>query len=143
MHALTIQLLSQPAKRIARILGLRQGGLLSSYSQLFISFGMSCRFHEAQMFNVSRKDMGEFSFFMSQPLAIVAEDFVMWLWKKSALDGEGHQFARYVGYLWTLLWFSFCLHFYVDGLLEAHVMKDWALGYAPLDGGSKFAGLLI
>ncbi|GAA90453.1 hypothetical protein AKAW_08567 [Aspergillus luchuensis IFO 4308] len=130
------QLLSQPSKRLVRFLRLRKGGLASSYSQLFISFGISCLFHQAQMFNVTRRDMGELAFFMSQPLAIVVEDLVRWAWKKTGISGKSIYFEKVVGYSWTFVWFSMSLHLYISGLVQARVMKDWLFGYTPLEIGA-------
>ncbi|GLB07359.1 hypothetical protein AtubIFM57258_002690 [Aspergillus tubingensis] len=131
-----VELLSQPSKRLVRFLRLRKGGLASSYSQLFISFGISCLFHQAQMFNVTRRDMGELAFFMSQPLAIVLEDLVRWAWKKTGISGKSIYFEKVVGYSWTFVWFSMSLHLYINGLVQARVMKDWLFGYTPLEIGA-------
>jgi hypothetical protein len=89
------------------------------------------------MFNVTRSDMGELAFFMSQPLAIVAEDLVHWAWKKTGVSGKSVYLEMMVGYGWTLAWFSFSLHLYIDGLVQAHVMKDWLLEYRPLENGAS------
>jgi hypothetical protein len=88
------------------------------------------------MFNVTRRDMGELTFFMSQPVAIVAEDLVRWAWKKSRISGKNRHFEKAIGYGWTFVWFSFSLHFYIGGLVEARVIKDWLLGYKPLETGA-------
>ncbi|KAF2814356.1 uncharacterized protein BDZ99DRAFT_380904 [Mytilinidion resinicola] len=137
------QLLSQPAKRIARFLGLRKGSLASSYGQLFISFGISCLFHQVQMFNVTRRDMGEMAFFMSQPLAIVSEDLVHWAWKKIHPSRESTHLEKVLGYGWTFVWFSFSLQLYVSGLVQARVMKDWLFGYRPLEIGADAGQQLL
>lgn len=87
------------------------------------------------MFNVTRCDMGELAFFMSQPLAIVAEDLVRWAWKKSSISGKNKYFEKVIGYSWTFVWFSFSLQLYIGGLVQARVIKDWLVGYKPLDIG--------
>jgi hypothetical protein len=130
-----MQLLSQPSMRIVRLLRLRKGSLASSYGQLFISFGISCLFHQAQMFNVTRRDMVELNFFMSQPFAIVAEDLVHWVWKNVHGPTNSGRLEKAVGYAWTFAWFSFSLRLYVSGLVEARVMKDWLFGYSPSQTG--------
>lgn len=79
-HQTMRKIVSQPAIRITRLLKLRKGGFASRYMQLWISFGASCLIHQFQMFNVTRKAMGESVFFMSQPLAIMFEDFVQGIW---------------------------------------------------------------
>lgn len=95
------------------------------------------------MFNVARKDMGELAFFMSQPLAIIAEDVAVWAWKRAGAAGKNARLERLVGYVWTFAWFSFSLKLYVDGLVEARVMKDWFFAYEPLDVGRQFLSLIV
>ena len=131
-------MLSQPATRITRALDLRKGSLASRYMQLYLTFGLSCLFHQYQIFNVTRNDMGEFAFFMSQPLAITAEDFVQWAWRKvRGRERDDRRFNEAVGKLWTVIWFSGCLSQYVRGILDAGVVKDWALGSDPLIVGAS------
>lgn len=127
-----MQLLSQPSTRVVRLLGLRKGGVASSYSQLFLSFGISCFFHQVQMFNVTRRDMGELVFFMWQPVAIVAEDIVFALCNRAQVWSTLPRLRRVFAYAWTFAWFSFSLPFYVNGLVGSGVIKDWIFGYSPL-----------
>lgn len=95
------------------------------------------------MFNVKRKDMGEFLFFMSQPFAIVAEDVVQWIWKKTQHAKRSRQGGAILGYIWTFAWFSLSLHLYISGLMNADIVRDWVLGYQPLELGSKIASWWI
>ena len=85
--------------------------------------------------------MGEFAFFMSQPVAMTVEDFVQWIWRKarggSSQDWE--RFEKAVGALWTMIWFSFSLHLYIRGLVEAEVIRDWLMGYDPLVVGASLS----
>lgn len=95
------------------------------------------------MFNVTRCDMGEMAFFMSQPLPIVAEDLASWAWKRTPLSGKSVYFEKFIGYAWTFAWFSFSLHFYISGLVQAEVIKDWLFGYKPLELGSAASQQLL
>jgi hypothetical protein len=92
------------------------------------------------MFNVTRTDMGEFAFFMSQPIAITLEDTVQWVWRRArGKRGESmERVEKAVGSVWTLVWFSFTLHWYIRGLVEAEVISDWLFGYDPLLVGVSF-----
>ena len=132
-------MLSQPATRITRLLCLRKGSLASRYTHLYLTFAISCLVHQYQMFNVTRRDMGEFAFFMSQPLAITFEDFVQYIWRKFQGGGsrESRRFEEAVGAVWTLTWFSFSLHLYIRGLVEAEVVRDWLMGPGPLIVGAS------
>lgn len=87
--------------------------------------------------------MGELAFFMSQPSAIVAEDLVNWAWKKIRVSRKSRCLAKVVGYGWTIAWFSFSLHFYVSGLVQARVMKDWLFGYRPFEIGADASQRLL
>jgi hypothetical protein len=136
-------MLSQPAIRIVRLLGLRKGSLASRYTQLYITFGISCIFHQFQMFNVTRRDMGEFAFFMVQPIAITAEDIVQWTWRKLRGPTSTARFETLVGYAWVLAWFSFSLQLYVKGLVDAEVIRDWAFARTPLDIGASLTSQVI
>ncbi|KAK4494433.1 hypothetical protein PRZ48_014731 [Zasmidium cellare] len=142
-HQACRRLLSRPSLLLTRLLRIPQGTLLSSTSQLFLTFTISYLFHLAQMFNVTRKDMGEFAFFMSQPLAIVFEDLVFWAWKKMGLKGRNRGLERVVGYVWVVGWFSWSLKMYIGGLVKARVMKDWFAAYGPLDAGAGFGRELL
>lgn len=87
--------------------------------------------------------MGELAFFMSQPLAVAAEDCFKWLWRSSSLAGKHVNLERTIGYIWTIAWFSFSLCFYVKGLAEANVMKDCVLGSLPLDKGTELMETIL
>ena len=116
------QTVQKPAVRLARLLGLKKGVLASKYLQLFAAFAMSMLVHEWNIFLAVRHDMGEFRFFMSQPLAISLEDFVQWWWQKRVRSGRYDNLdraARLVGYTWTIGWFSYSLPPFVNGLLSA------------------------
>lgn len=131
-------MVSQPALRITRLLGLRKGSFASRYMQLFASFAISCAVHQFQMFNVTRKDMGEFSFFMSQPIAILAEDIAQWWWQR-VRGPSSERLGTLVGYLWVVVWFSFSLPYYVKGFRDAGITRDFVFGSVPYDVGSTLA----
>lgn len=139
------QLVSQPARRIAQQLRLRRGGIASRTAQLSVSFALSCLVHQFQMFNVTRRDMGEFVFFMSQPLAICAEELVRRTWQGQPGRGEvtvrerQRQLGVALGYLWVVLWFSFSLPIYVKGCRDAGIIRDAVFGTALFNFGSFLA----
>ncbi|KAF2489059.1 hypothetical protein BU16DRAFT_544479 [Lophium mytilinum] len=139
-HQVLRRMLQQPAIRFIRLLRLRKGSLASRYSQLYVSFAISCLFHEFQIFNVTRKDSGELAFFMSQPLAITAEDLVQWAWKKwrGQSPHNGHvRLHKSIGYIWVFLWFSYCLPMYIKSLRDADIIRDVLLEAWPLEKGSS------
>ncbi|KAF8855219.1 hypothetical protein BDZ45DRAFT_715851 [Acephala macrosclerotiorum] len=134
------RMLSQPAIRIAKFLRLRKGTLASKYSQLYISFGISCLFHQFQMFNVTRHDTGEFKFFMSQAVAVTAEDLVMWAWRKLRGRRERKGWEKNAGYIWVFAWFSYSLQLYIKGLRDNDIMYDIIFGLKPLGVGKELGG---
>ena len=119
----SLQAVQKPGVRMARLLGLRKGTLGSKYLQLYIAFTLSMLFHEWYNFNSVRREIGEFWFFMSQPFVITFEDFVQWSWRKTGHSNDnGKSLARFVGYIWTFAWFSYCLPPFVHGLLDTGIM---------------------
>ncbi|KAF1848728.1 uncharacterized protein K460DRAFT_364714 [Cucurbitaria berberidis CBS 394.84] len=143
-HQMMRKIVSQPAIRITRFIGFPKGSLGSWLSQIYISFFVSCLVHQFQMFMVTRRDMGEFVFFMSQPVAYTLETFVRWLWIQSRgaekVPGESElRFRRLVGYLWVILWFSSSLPVYVKGCRVANIVGDVFFGSRPFDTGVRLA----
>jgi hypothetical protein len=132
-------MLSQPVMRVTRIFGFEKGSLASRYMQLYLIVGLSYLLHHFQMFKVTRRNMGEFAFFMSQPVAITFEDLVLWAWSQVRRDRRprARRFERAVGFVWTFVWFSLTLHVYIRGLLEAEVARDWTLEDDPLVVGTS------
>jgi hypothetical protein len=99
------------------------------------------------MFNVTRRDMGEFLCFMSQPVAITIEELVQWAWtrysgrrEKELLDARARQG---LGHAWVVLWFSLTLPIYMKGCVEAGIVEDAMLGTTPLELGSTIARRMI
>ncbi|KAJ8110786.1 hypothetical protein OPT61_g6458 [Boeremia exigua] len=144
-HQTMRQMVSQPALRITRMLGLQKGTRASAVSQLFIAFFVSCLVHQYQMFNVTRRDMGEFAFFMSQPVAICFESGVMWLWHRhvKADDERIAALGRICGYAWVFLWFSITLPIYLKGSRDAGIVRDALVGNVPFEFGAHLAGFLV
>ncbi|KAF2444643.1 hypothetical protein P171DRAFT_431444, partial [Karstenula rhodostoma CBS 690.94] len=131
-------MVSQPARRITRALGIPKGSMASRIMQLHISFVISCLVHEFEMFNVTRKDMGEFVFFMSQPVAITLEIWVQLAWKKATkAKGVPKSVGVWTGYVWVVVWMSISLPWYVKGMKNAGIMNDAIFGRRPLDAGAS------
>lgn len=112
---------SGPSIQLARLLGLRKGSLSSRYFQLYFGFFISALLHEWNVFNATREDGGEMWFFMIQPVAITAEDFVQYCWRKATGSQEGQQPSasdKVVGWVWTFLWFSYTLPVFASSLIN-------------------------
>ena len=139
-------MLQQPAIRITRFLRLQKGSIGSRYAQLYISFTISCLYHKFQMFNVTRKDVGEFVFFMSQPVAITTEDFVQRIWSKLWYQPQTSSLRRFEkasGYVWVFLWFSYSLPTYVKGIRDSDIIRDVLLETRPFGIGTSLAMNLL
>ncbi|KAH6613127.1 hypothetical protein C7974DRAFT_405197 [Boeremia exigua] len=133
-------MVSQPALRITRALGLQKGTIASALSQLFLSFGISCIVHQYQMFNVTRRDMGEFAFFMSQPVAISLEGVGKWLWDRHGTPRSSTaRLSTLLGYTWVFLWFSLSLPIYLKGSRDAGIVRDLFFGTTLFDMGGSLA----
>lgn len=140
-------MVQQPARRITRFLGIRKGTIASGYSQLYISFALSCLFHQFQMFNVTRHDTGEFVFFMTQPVAITVESLIESIWRRCrrspSIRGPVYSTGMILGYIWVILWFSWCLPIYVKGLRDADIIRDALLDTRPFNAGAAIGHHLI
>ncbi|OTA99124.1 hypothetical protein M426DRAFT_325421 [Hypoxylon sp. CI-4A] len=118
-HQLMRRTLQQPGIRLAHLLRLKKGTLGSRYVQLYAAFFISCSIHWWQSFSITRRDNGEYAFFMAQPVIITVEDFLRWIWRKSVdprrkekLTGLGYV----VGYVWMVITFTVTLR---------PIMKGW------------------
>lgn len=130
-------MVSAPAIRITRALGFRKGSLASALCQLYIAFGVSTVVHQFQMFNVTRRDVGEFAFFMSQPVVITLEGAVMWLWRRYVRRSRSIvQVEVLLGYVWVVFWLSFSLPIYLKGSRDSGIVHDAFIGTAPFDFGT-------
>jgi hypothetical protein len=122
-------MVSQPARRITRALDLLKGSIVSRITQLYLSFAINCLVHEFEMFNVTRKDVGEFALFMSQPAAITFEVLVQLAWKKATkAKGVPKFIGISIGYVWMGVWMSISLAWYVKGFGDAGVANDVTFG---------------
>ncbi|KAI1337101.1 membrane bound O-acyl transferase family-domain-containing protein [Xylariaceae sp. FL0016] len=139
-HQMFRRAFQEPSIKLTRFLGLKKGSLGSRYFQLYFVFALSAFYHFWGQFIVSRRDQGEWAFFMTQPLLITLEDFVQWNWAKvvgpvSCRSAHLRRFERVVGYVWTFACFSWTL--------TPHVRNRAGLGAAgkpaPLELGSRHA----
>jgi hypothetical protein len=122
-HQIIRRNFQRPGQRLVRLLGLKKGSLSSKYLQLYLAFFISMILHEWNIFNVTRRDGGEFWFFMSQPFAITAEDFLIWVYEEVFGEVKKPSPAlRMIGYLWVFVWFSYSLPPFIQGLLDAGIM---------------------
>lgn len=138
-------MVSRPALRITRALGLQKGTHASGISQLFLGFAVSCIVHQYQMFNVTRCDMGEFAFFMSQPVAICLEGAAASVWRRHIRPTNGRlaPMEKLGGYVWVLIWFSITLPIYMKGSRDAGIIRDAVMGTVPFELGAHLAGCWI
>ncbi|KXT05027.1 hypothetical protein AC578_10289 [Pseudocercospora eumusae] len=123
-HQWTRRMLNHPAILLTRLLGLRKGTLLSRYAQLYLTFLFSLALHWYLIFNAVRHDVGEFRFFLSQPVIITVEDIVQHGWRRYTGNSKSDPltaFERMVGYMWTITWFSICLPPFTQGLIGARI----------------------
>jgi hypothetical protein len=116
------------------LLGLRSGSFGSKYIQLFVAFFASALIHEVSAFFAYRADAGEMRFFMTQALAIFAEDTVIDTAKWIGIKGDRLGW-KILGYLWVFAWFSYSLRMYVDGGVRNGL-------WASKDGSGSIIGKL-
>ncbi|KAK7745743.1 hypothetical protein SLS62_009624 [Diatrype stigma] len=139
-HQMLRRVLQQPGIRAARFMGFRKGTLASRYLQLYLAFFISFGLHWWAQYTITRRDKGEFAFFMMQPVVITAEDFAQWLWGRTVTDPkrkEGFRsLERFVGYVWTFAAFTATLHPYVQGMTGTGVIG----GSSPDESAALWLG---
>jgi len=107
---------------------------------------MSCMCHEANIFHAVGRDIGEFVFFMQQPIAITVEDFVQWCFRNVTgcrKDDKLTPFARLIGYVWMFMWFSYSLPPFVKGLRDAGIISDAIIQTWAFDTGVNHGKVLM
>ncbi|KAI1140803.1 membrane bound O-acyl transferase family-domain-containing protein [Hypoxylon sp. FL0543] len=120
-----------PGVRLARFLGLKQGTLGSRYVQLYLAFFISFCVHGWQSFTTTRRDNGEFRFFMSQAVIITIEDLVRWIWRKSIDHNQREKLARLatlMGYMWTIAAFTVTVQPIMKGWISMGLVGGGDLG---------------
>ena len=93
---------------------------------------------------VTRRDMGELTFFMSQPAAIAVESLVQWGFSRvrsrtAGPDNNQPALSMHAGYIWVVFWFSVSLPVYVKGCRDAGIIRDAIFGSRPFDAGVRLA----
>ncbi|PVH78696.1 hypothetical protein DL98DRAFT_237574 [Cadophora sp. DSE1049] len=123
-HQLMRRPCSEGGRIVKQIFGLQKGSFASRYSQIWIAFLISTSTHHAGAV-VGMFDDGGFCqmlYFMMQPVGIMLEDLVIHLGKKRGW--EGSVWAKRLGFLWVIVWFSWSLRFMV-----AYQPSSWFESY--------------
>jgi len=104
---------SEAGRLFVSSLGLKKGGFLSRYSQIWIGFLLSAAAHHMAALVGCFEDGGYYQalYFLIQPVGIMLEDFVVYLGKE--MGWKETDWTRRVGFLWTFLWFSWMLRYIV------------------------------
>jgi len=139
-HQIVRRMVQAPGQRLSRKLKFRKGSLSSKYLQLYLAFTLSMLLHEWNIFNATRKDGGEFRFFMLQPVIITCEDFIIWCYEKRyGKTEQKSRVLRWTGYFWTFMWFSFCLPQFCMGLLAVGILPPAGYEKAYVSRGIEWA----
>lgn len=90
-HQMMRRMCSSTGKFVKRICGFRTGGFMSRYSKVWVAFFMSALVHHFGAITVSFEDGGFWQaiFFMAQPIAFMAEDFVLYLGRAAGIQSGG------------------------------------------------------
>ena len=123
-------MLSGVGKLVANdILKFPRGTILSAYTQLYVSFLLSGIIHFGGDYLAERRVvLRSIKYFLLQAVAIMFEDIVIYVAKRSLLvvgikltpgklDGTRiGAIVRVIGYCWVILWFSWAFPIWQDGL---------------------------
>jgi hypothetical protein len=110
-------MLNEFTKALVSFLGIKQGTNLSSYTQLWAAFLLSGTMHALTMLilpapsNITTEERtcGVMYFFIFQPMAIMIEDFMHWVWRGFGGKTKGaNSLKSIVGYCWVIccIWIS-------------------------------------
>ncbi|KAH7403741.1 hypothetical protein BKA64DRAFT_459639 [Cadophora sp. MPI-SDFR-AT-0126] len=127
-HQLMRRPCSEGGRIVKQLFGLKKGSFGSRYSQIWIAFLISTSTHHAGAVVGLFDDGGFYQmlYFMMQPVGIMVEDLVIYLGKK--MGWEERVWAKRVGFLWVIVWFSWSLRFIVayqpSSWFESHVLPS-------------------
>jgi hypothetical protein len=113
------------------LLGFKKGSSASSYTQLYVAFFISGLIHSGGDMMVDLKFTGaSFPFFLAQAVCITLEDGIIALFKKSGVSVPS-SLARWVGYLWVTLWFTYSCPMFFNWITIAGIAQTKILPYSP------------
>jgi hypothetical protein len=115
--------------------------------QLYLAFIATTFIHHLGALNLpessNANNLNQVAFFMLQPVAITAEDFVVYLGKRAGLKESRKFYAmpsmqilmmwallgltRAIGSLWTFAWFTYSLRFAAAFFLNSTIMAERVL----------------
>lgn len=112
---------------LVHALGIKRGGTLSAYTQLWLAFAISGLMHGQSIFmlpspvNITFEERlnGVVVFFFMQAAAITVEDFLQWTLRGLGLESSGRSPAKTLfGYVWVIAFFWLSLPHIGDVLLR-------------------------
>ena len=118
------KLLTDHANFIAKQLRLPKNTFTTCF-KLFIAFFVSGLIHHSAEYILYQK-WGGFSmqFFLLQAVAIICEDIIISLATRAGFSSKPNLFYKFIGFLWLITWFSYCLPMWLDGSNHAGVMDE-------------------
>ena len=116
--------------------GIKRGGKVSSYTQLWLSFTISGIMHALSMsllpystnITFAERTIGVMIYFLWQAAAITAEDFVQWACRKQSLHIP-RTWRTLIGYVWVTASFWYLLPFAADVLLKLKMGQESPLPF--------------
>ncbi|KAH7874290.1 membrane bound O-acyl transferase family-domain-containing protein [Lentinula edodes] len=117
-------------KAATKLLGARPRSALSLIIQLFTAFLVSGVMHSFGDYTVGLQHLGiTLPFFVLQPFAILFEElFIFGLVHPKAqtyhICSLPSPIKRFLGYIWTLSWFTYSSSWYIDPIAQAGFGKD-------------------
>ena len=122
-----------------RVLNLPKQSLASRLIYLYVGFLMTATVHVYGAYCLSGHDMGQARFFLSQAVAISAEDLVIRVATRLGIkDGA---LARCIGYLWVVAWCCWVFRAPVDAACAAGLWSEDI--YRPTGLGDFVVGRFV
>ncbi|TFK66885.1 hypothetical protein BDN72DRAFT_888993 [Pluteus cervinus] len=132
-HQVLRRFMTSCGRYTSGLLGFRPGTSGSSYTQLYVAFGISAIIHSlGGDLMIGSEYLGSSApFFMSQAVAITFEDLVIAVVQRLGLKVPS-KLAHIIGYIWVFVWFSISMPWMLDPYLRAGFGSVELLPVKPL-----------
>ncbi|KAF4633757.1 hypothetical protein G7Y89_g4360 [Cudoniella acicularis] len=130
-HQLLRRKLTLPYNFLTSFVPIKHGTFISRYLQLFLAFFASAAIHHVGALNLPNSTVQnnryQLLFFLSQPVAILFEDLVIYLGEQAGIKSSWK--TKLLGKAWTMVWFSLILvpmsaFHYNAGFMEKAVLPS-------------------
>jgi len=123
-HQMLRKLLTGHADFITKQLGLPKSTLTTCF-KLFIVFFVTGLIHQSAEYFIFQKWAGHsLEFFLLQAVGIICEDTIISLATRAGFSSKPNRFYKFIGFVWVIAWFSYCLPILLDEIRHSGLLDD-------------------